>query len=309
MSEVTPDIAAEVVTACQAGAEEAASALSRSLDGEFSLLVGDATTYSAETPQDFDGPGLAILMKFGDVGVTAILPESSGMLPDWYANPDPTGESKLSTLAQELSMLLVPETLFADVFEAARVPVVSEALSSAGIADDAALVPLQISKGGATSQLSVIWPLATPDALLATSEAEEEAAAEATPAVPPPTETEQPTPAAAPIPTTPKKSAPKNMPSDFSGLPSYSRSLLNIKVPVHVVLAAKKENVGDVVEIAHGSIIKFDKACDELLQLFVGDQAVAEGEAIKIGDKFGFRVSAMQMPEEHFLKVPPKSAG
>jgi len=46
-----------------------------------------------------------------------------------------------------------------------------------------------------------------------------------------------------------------------------------------------------------------------MLHLFVGNQVVAEGEAVKIGDKFGFRVSSIQMPEEHFKKVTPRHAG
>jgi flagellar motor switch/type III secretory pathway protein FliN len=86
-------------------------------------------------------------------------------------------------------------------------------------------------------------------------------------------------------------------------LPSYSRSLLKINVPVRVVLANKKESVHDVVELAPGTIVKFSKSCEESLALYVGDQLVAEGEAVKVGDKFGFRVTAMTLPEEHFLKV------
>ncbi|MGI9457005.1 MAG: FliM/FliN family flagellar motor switch protein [Aeoliella sp.] len=94
----------------------------------------------------------------------------------------------------------------------------------------------------------------------------------------------------------------------LSQLPAYSRSLLKIKVPVRVVLASRKENLKDVVEVAPGSIIKFDKACDELLHLHVGDQCVAEGEAVKIGDKFGFRILSMLMPKEQFLKARGKKA-
>ena len=93
---------------------------------------------------------------------------------------------------------------------------------------------------------------------------------------------------------------------DFSGLPSYSQSLLKIELPVRVVLATKKENLKDIVELASGSIIKFEKSCEELLQLQVGEHKVALGEAVKIGDKFGFRVSSITMPEEHFTKVRPQ---
>jgi len=100
-----------------------------------------------------------------------------------------------------------------------------------------------------------------------------------------------------------------SQPLDFSSLPAYSRSLLKIQVPVRVILASRKESLKDIVELAPGTIIKFDKACDELLHLHVGDQPVAEGEAVKVGDKFGFRVLAMLMPEEHFLKVRRTKAG
>ncbi len=92
-------------------------------------------------------------------------------------------------------------------------------------------------------------------------------------------------------------------------LPSYSRSLLKINVPVRVVLAQKKESVQDVVELAAGTIIKFSKSCEESLHLYVGDQQVAEGEAVKVGDKFGFRVTGMTLPDEHFLKIRSNRAG
>lgn len=291
MSELTPELAPEVVAACQAGAEEAAGALSRSLDGEFKVAVGEAGSYSsAGAPDGFDGPGLVVLMKFGEIGVTALLPEVSGLLPDWYAEPDPTGESKLSTLAQELSMLLVPETLMADDFQAARVESCSEALAAAKVADDAALVPLEISAGENTGQLSLIWPLAEPAGLfpvVVEEVAEEEVAA-------PPAEA-----------STPVRSGNQRI-EEFSQLPNYSQSLLRIELPVRVVLATKKEDLQNIIELASGSIIKFDKSCDEMLHLQVGDQNIAEGEAVKVGDKFGFRVSSIVLPDEHFSKVQPK---
>lgn len=92
-------------------------------------------------------------------------------------------------------------------------------------------------------------------------------------------------------------------PTSFAELPNYTRSLLKIRVPVRVVLARKKESLIDVVELAPGTIIKFDKPCDEMLHLFVGNQQVAEGEAVKVGDKFGFRTTTMTLPREHFCKV------
>ena len=86
-------------------------------------------------------------------------------------------------------------------------------------------------------------------------------------------------------------------------LPAYARSLLKIKVPVSVTLATAKETIGDIVELVPGSILQFDKTCDEPLYLEVGDHCVAEGETVKVGDKFGLRITAMVMPGERFQRV------
>lgn len=86
-------------------------------------------------------------------------------------------------------------------------------------------------------------------------------------------------------------------------LPGYAKSLLRIKVPVIVTLAAKKQPIGRIVELGPGSIIQFDKSCEEMLEMHVNDQIVAEGEAVKVGDKFGIRVTSLVVPGERFRSV------
>ncbi len=80
----------------------------------------------------------------------------------------------------------------------------------------------------------------------------------------------------------------------------YSRSLLKVEVPVTVTLAAKKQPVSKIVELVPGSIIQFDKPCDEMLELEVAGQPVAQGECVKVGDKFGLRITSMILPGESF---------
>jgi flagellar motor switch protein FliN/FliY len=50
-------------------------------------------------------------------------------------------------------------------------------------------------------------------------------------------------------------------------------------------------------------MIKFDKSCEELLDLMVCDQPIASGEVIKVGDKFGLRLRSMIMPQEQFIAI------
>jgi flagellar motor switch/type III secretory pathway protein FliN len=92
-------------------------------------------------------------------------------------------------------------------------------------------------------------------------------------------------------------------------LPTYTRSLLRIEVPVVVTLAAKKQSIGQIVELGPGSIIHFDKSCEEMLDLSVGDRRIAQGEAVKVGDKFGLRVTSVVLPDERFKPVRAVGTG
>ena len=90
------------------------------------------------------------------------------------------------------------------------------------------------------------------------------------------------------------------------GLPVYTRSLLRIRVPVVVTLARKRQPLERIVELGPGAMIQFDKSCEEMLELAVGDRTIAVGEAVKVGDKFGLRIHSMILPDERFQAVTPK---
>jgi flagellar motor switch protein FliN/FliY len=96
--------------------------------------------------------------------------------------------------------------------------------------------------------------------------------------------------------------------SKKKALPDYTKSLLRIQVPVVVALAEKKQELGRILELGPGMIIQFDKSCDEMLELEVGNQKIAEGEVVKVGDKFGLRITKMILPEEHFEVVKKVAA-
>jgi len=80
---------------------------------------------------------------------------------------------------------------------------------------------------------------------------------------------------------------------DPSGLPTYARGLLKIRMPVQVTLASQRKSIQEITELGPGSIIKFDKTCDEPLELSVGERPLAHGEVVKVGDKFGLRISGL----------------
>lgn len=297
MADFDSTIVEEVLAACRAGAVEASGALGRALDATLELAVGEAVTFDPATlAAELGGPGLAIVQFVGSVGAVAVLAESTGLLPDWYAQPDATGTSKLATMAQELGMLLLPEQFMPDDFRAARVPHLGQALESAGVLPGAALVTLPITAGEKSGKLYLLWPVANPKELFTVAASADTAPAAASPAAQP----EPPVVAPKPAPPPAAHRAPSNEPAT---LPAYTRSLLRIPVPVIVTLAGKKLPLKKILEFRPGSIIQFDKSCDEMLELEVNQQIVAEGECVKAGDKFGLRITSIRPPDERFVPV------
>lgn len=86
-------------------------------------------------------------------------------------------------------------------------------------------------------------------------------------------------------------------------LPPYAKSLLKVQVPLSVTLASTKRPVNSIVSLGPGAIIQFKKSCDETLSLEVAGLQIAEGEAVKVGDKFGLWITEIKLPDERFRRV------
>ncbi|TWT99233.1 Flagellar motor switch protein FliN [Botrimarina colliarenosi] len=311
MADLTPELAAQVVAACTENAEEAAGALGRALDGDFVLKAGEPTPFASVSAEALAGGGLVFAFKFGAEQMLAVLPASGGLIPDWTKAPDPTGQSKLNTLGQELSMLLVPDTLMADSFDGKWVDDLAAAAGRSEPATDATAAPIELARGEALTQMTLVWPVANADAAFGDAAAPEAAPAEAPAPAAPALE------AAAPVDEPPAEElGPRSRvlrwngppPRDLRDLPPNALSALRVTVPVSVNLAGKKIPLSEVVELGPGSIITFDKACDAPLELTVGNRPVASGEAVKVGERFGIRVQKMILPDEHFRPMLPPRA-
>lgn len=291
MSQLTPEIAAEIVAACQANAADVGDALSRGLDEAIAVEPAEAADFDA-AEAELAGPGLAMFFRLEGEAAVAMLPAASGLVPDWVKEPDTTGESKLATLAQELSMLLLPESLEVQEFKAGWLDDLAAGVKRCGMAESATLVPLALSAEGKQGRLSLIWPCSQPEQLLPATQAE------------PDQSDIEPTgePTAQQTPQTPASGAPA-VGNVLGQLPPYSRSLLQIEVTMTVRLAEKKQGIHDIVSLGPGSILSFDKSCDDPLEVTVEDEVVAHGEAVKVGEKFGVRLLEMVMPDERFKRV------
>jgi flagellar motor switch protein FliN/FliY len=69
--------------------------------------------------------------------------------------------------------------------------------------------------------------------------------------------------------------------------------LMKLPVPVAVHLAERKIDMSQLLGMAPGSLLTFEKSCEDLLDLYVNNRIYARGEAVKIGEKFGLKINEM----------------
>ncbi len=83
----------------------------------------------------------------------------------------------------------------------------------------------------------------------------------------------------------------------------YCRSVLHVQVPVVVTLASKRMPIDQVLKLVPGMMIQFEKPCDSPMILELAGVPIAQGEVVKIGDKFGIRIGEIIRPGERFIDV------
>lgn len=79
-----------------------------------------------------------------------------------------------------------------------------------------------------------------------------------------------------------------------TNLPPEIARLLGIKVPVIVHLAERRMHISESRKFTLGMIIEFDKPVDEPLDLMINNRPIGCGEAVKVGESFGLRVSEIR---------------
>jgi flagellar motor switch/type III secretory pathway protein FliN len=280
---LSPEIADKLLDACRAGASEAAAAFSAAFDAAWQIVnVETRPLPPGALADELRGPGLAIVFHAGEQAALLLVPEGSQLLPSWCAAPDAAGQAKLQTLAQSLSRLLLPAEVVCTKSSAGVVADMALALARGRLSDGGRLTLTAKSRDRETP-LHLVWPLQQGERLL--EERTDEGAAAATP-----------------LPHSPAETA-TLLEEGLSQLPGYSRSLLCINVPVVVTLAQTRRKVSEVIKLGPGAIIQFDKPCEDTLELEAGGQKIAEGEAVKVGEKFGLRITAIRLPEERFTRV------
>jgi flagellar motor switch protein FliM len=70
--------------------------------------------------------------------------------------------------------------------------------------------------------------------------------------------------------------------------------LLHLPLTASVVLAEKTLKMQEVLGLKPGEVVEFPKQADDPLELRVSGRTVAEGTAVKLGERFGLRIASMR---------------
>jgi flagellar motor switch protein FliN len=311
MSEFTAEQIDSTIETCRAHLEPLAEAFRTSLGCEVRLSAGEPSGLDAAGDlADFQVPGLVVSMVVGEQGLIVLIPQTLP-LPAWYREPDASQNNRLQTLAQELSVQLLPADLPAESYAAIATENLIEVAQSAQATASAKMVELSVfpadgTPEAASAKILVIVPVAAPPApwgadtgsyeesdhnAIMAAFAEEGAETELADA-----------------------DADSELQSAAASGDSHSAAvsaeaalralrIMRVPVTVSVRLAERKMSLGTVVALVPGSLVTFNKSCEDLLDLYVNNHRFCQGEAIKIGESFGLKVTKVGLIEERGERI------
>ena len=82
--------------------------------------------------------------------------------------------------------------------------------------------------------------------------------------------------------------------------------MLKLSVPVIVRLAHRRMPLDDVLALGPGALLELPKHAEEPLDLMVNNKIIGQGEAVKVGENFGLKVTAVHEPVDRIRALGPE---
>ena len=76
------------------------------------------------------------------------------------------------------------------------------------------------------------------------------------------------------------------------------RMLENIEVKLTVEVGRTELTIRDLLRLSEGSVIELDRLAGDPLDVLVNGTAIAKGEVVVVGERFGIRVGEIIDPEK-----------
>lgn len=244
-------------------------------------LMPQAVVTGRDKMQDLvrDEPGIVVVFQIEELGILCLIPESLP-LPRWYRAPNDSQNARLQTMPMEWSANLVPPEIEIGKYASVACGSLVQQVKACGVPDDVQCmeIPLQGAMAmQAAAPLLLVWPVTTPQ-----FESVADWPAEDVPEEPP---------------------APALAEGASLELARRRTRLRGIPVELIVHIASKKIDLRQLRGLAPGTLITFDKTCEDLLDVFVSNRLYCRGEAIKVGENFGIKINEVDAPETRERKV------
>jgi len=293
LAHLQPDRVRQV---CEQNAAEIADSLNRCFETAWRLQPAEQGDWDqADQPADLDQAGMILELQVGDARLLCLFPASLP-LPAWYGSPNEAENVRLQELAAELPAVLLPDDLDFDESTIHAVENLASAVDRSQPASRTHFAALDVQPENAESTGE--QPPETADEQSgATPKKESSEAAAArilllwpvTKSIQPEADVGEQRPAASSAPESPV--SPQTPAVNSNRRKTGAALLRNLPVTVAVRIAEKKIELEHLLALTAGSLITFNKPCDDLLDLYVNNHHYCRGEAVKIGEKFGLRVT------------------
>ena len=67
--------------------------------------------------------------------------------------------------------------------------------------------------------------------------------------------------------------------------------LSGLSLPVQVRIGSATMTVGELLRMGAGAVVTLDRRVDEPVELLIGEQVVAQGDLVAVGDEMGVRIT------------------
>lgn len=79
--------------------------------------------------------------------------------------------------------------------------------------------------------------------------------------------------------------------------------ILDIPVVLTVELGRTRMPIGQILQLAHGSVIELDALAGEPMDVLVNGCLIAQGEVVVVNDRFGIRLTDTVTPAERMRRL------
>ncbi len=75
-------------------------------------------------------------------------------------------------------------------------------------------------------------------------------------------------------------------------------TIIKLEVPIIVRVGERRATMEEILTFGPGAILELQKSAEDELTLLVNNKPIGTGEAVKVGENFGIRVTSVGTPAE-----------